>query len=252
MNLLSPLAQVGFVLDGSIANVTLERPQVGNALSASMVDGMNLALDQAAEAGARMIVLRGTGKHLCTGFDLSDLENCSDGDLLLRFVRVEQLLQKLYRSPVTSVALGSGRTYGAGADLFASCDRRIGLPDTKFAFPGSEFGLVLGSRRLAARIGNDAARRVLLKGDELGVEEAARLGLVTDICDEAALPGLLAEIATTASRLAPETVRALHDVTISRDDDADLAALVKSASLPGLKDRIVAYRSKVTAARKAG
>jgi hypothetical protein len=43
-----------------------------------------------------------------------------------------------------------------------------------------------------------------------------------------------------------------HDMTISRDDDADLAALVKSASRPGLKDRIVTYRSKVTAARKAG
>lgn len=58
------------------------------------------------------------------GFDLSDLEHATEGDLLLRFVRVEQMLDAVWRSPLLTVALASGRTWGAGADLFCSAERR--------------------------------------------------------------------------------------------------------------------------------
>lgn len=233
---------VSYELSETRANITLNRPEIGNALSAAMVEMLNAALNKALQDGARIIVFRGAGKHMCTGFDLADIESCTDGDLLLRFVRIEQLLQKIYRCPVVTVAIGSGRVYGAGADLFASCDRRIGLHGTSFAFPGSGFGLVLGTRRLAARIGNDTARRMLIAGSVISAAEATRVGLVTDPCEEANLAGVLARMATEASRLSARTIAALHAVTTLGDDDADLAALVNSASYPGLKDRINAYR----------
>lgn len=240
---------VSYELSETRANITLNRPQIGNALNAAMVDMLDAAIDKALRDGARIIVFRGTGKHLCTGFDLADIESSTDGDLLLRFVRIERLLQKIYRCPMVTVAIGSGRVYGAGADLFASCDRRIGLPGTSFAFPGSGFGLILGTRRLAARIGNDAARRMLIAGNVIPATEAARIGLVTDSCEEADLTSVLARIAADASRLSARTIADLHAVTTSRDDDADLAALVNSASYPGLKDRIDAYRHSVVQQR---
>jgi enoyl-CoA hydratase len=249
MNARSESPQVNMVVENGCARILLNRPQVGNALNPSMVDDLGRAVDGANEAGVRLIVFEGAGKHMCTGFDLSDLDSCSDGDLLLRFVRIEHLLKKIYCSPVMTAAIGSGRVYGAGADLFAACDRRVGFPDTSFAFPGSGFGLVLGTRRLAARIGNDVARRILLEGAELPVERAAQIGLVTDHCDNSKLQELLASIAAAASRLEPTTVAALRAKTISRDDDADLAALVNSASRPGLKERIAAYRQKAMSER---
>ena len=242
--------EVRLVIEDAWARISLNRPQVGNALGPSMVDELDRAVDRAHDAAARMIVFEGTGKHMCTGFDLSELDKCSDGDLLLRFVRIEHLLQKIYASPVVTVAIGSGRVYGAGADIFAACDRRIGLPDASFAFPGSGFGLILGTRRLAARIGHDTARRILLEGAELPVETAAEIGLVTDRCSVADAEDLLPRIAVTAARLDPITVAALHAKTISRDDDADLAALVKSASRPNLRERIEAYRQRTMATRK--
>ncbi len=149
--------QVHMVVENACARVLLNRPEVGNALNPSMVEELERAVDGANEAGVRLIVFQGAGKHMCTGFDLSDLDTCSDGDLLLRFVRIEYLLQKIYCGPVMTAAVGSGRVYGAGADLFAACDWRIGFPSASFAFPGSGFGLILGTRRLAARIGNDVA-----------------------------------------------------------------------------------------------
>jgi enoyl-CoA hydratase/carnithine racemase len=242
--------EVRLVIEDTWARISLNRPKVGNALGPSMVDELDRAVDRAHDAGARMIVFEGAGKHMCTGFDLSELDKCSDGDILLRFVCIEHLLQKIYASPVVTAAIGSGRVCGAGADIFAACDRRIGLPDASFAFPGSGFGLILGTRRLAARIGRETARRILLEGAELPVETAAEIGLVTDRCSVADVEDLLARMAVTAARLDPITVAALHTKTISRDDDADLAALVNSASRPNLKERIEAYRQRAMAARK--
>jgi enoyl-CoA hydratase/carnithine racemase len=241
---------ISLTFDQVGANITLNRPHIGNALNPDMVSALNTAFDEALQNGARLIIFRGSGKHMCTGFDLGDVETCTDGDLLLRFVRIEQLLQKIFRSPVMTVAIGSGRVYGAGADLFACCDRRIGLPEASFAFPGSGFGLVLGTRRLAERIGRDAARRMLIAGNVIPATEAAGVGLVTDFCDAADLGKLLMEIAAEASRLPAPTVAALHAVTSLSDDETDLAALVQSASYPGLKDRIKTYRQAI-APRKA-
>ncbi|MDI4232578.1 enoyl-CoA hydratase/isomerase family protein [Bradyrhizobium sp. Arg237L] len=240
---------VSYELSEASANITLNRPRVGKALSAAMVDMLDAAIERGLREGARIIVFRGAGKHMCTGFDLADIESSTDGDLLLRFVRIEQLLQKIYRCPLVTVAIGSGRVYGAGADLFTSCDRRISLPGTSFAFPGSGFGLILGARRLATRIGNDTARRILIAGRVIPASEAARLGLVTDLSEEADLASRVARLATKAVRLPARTVAALHSVTTSRDDDADLAALVNSASYPGLKDRITAYRQAIVQQR---
>ena len=130
--------------------LTLDRGDKGNALSADLVDALLDAIRAAHDsAQARALVLTGSGRHLCTGFDLSDLEHATEGDLLLRFVRVEQMLDAVWRSPLLTVALASGRTWGAGADLFCSAEQRWALPDATFRFPGAAFGLVLGTRRLA-------------------------------------------------------------------------------------------------------
>src|SRR5690606_24637337 len=106
-------------------HLVLDRPQVGNALSAELVEALLAALAQAhATPGLHTVLLRGNGRHFCTGFDLSALDAQSDGDLLHRFVRVETLLAALWHSPLRTVALAQGRTWGAGADLVAACESR--------------------------------------------------------------------------------------------------------------------------------
>ena len=61
---------VNYELQNGCANITLNRPAAGNALSSAMVDALDAAIDQALGAGARMMVFRGSGNHLCTGFAL--------------------------------------------------------------------------------------------------------------------------------------------------------------------------------------
>ncbi len=227
--------------DGAVTTLRLNNPARGNALSPALVEALAAALEAATRDGTRLVVLRGEGRHFCTGFDLSDLAELSDGDLLLRVVRIELLLQQLHAMPIATLAVGSGRTFGAGADLFAACDHRLALEGASFSFPGPAFGLALGTARLAARIGGTAARRLLLAGREVKAAEALALGLATQVmADPAAAIG---EAAVAAARLEAPTVALLHERTRGADDAADLAALVRSAARPGLRARIEAYRA---------
>jgi 1,4-dihydroxy-2-naphthoyl-CoA synthase len=224
-----------------VTTLTLQRPERGNALGPDLVEALISAAEAAmADPAVHTLVLRGAGRHLCTGLDLTDLATLSDGDLLLQLVRIETLLALLWHAPIRTVALAHGRTWGAGADLFAVCEQRLVHPDTTLRFPGAQFGIVLGTRRLAERIGVDAARALVLEGGELDAPEALALGLATQLGDTAA------ELA--APRPDAATARAIRSATRTDRRDADLAALVRSAARPGLQMRITAYRARLLAA----
>ncbi len=231
-----------------VITLTLQRLERGNALGPELVEGLIHAVEAAmADPAVHTLVLRGAGRHFCTGLDLTDLATLSDGDLLLRLVRIETLLALLWHAPIRTVALAHGRTWGAGADLFAVCEQRLVHPDTTLRFPGAQFGIVLGTRRLAERIGVDAARALVLEGGELDAPQALALGLATQRVDTGV---------DTASqiliRLAPPlpdsaTARAIRSATRADCRDTDLAALVRSAARPGLQLRITAYCARLLA-----
>lgn len=229
--------------------LVLSRPDRGNSLSDDLVDLLHSALDEAERNGTRLLVIEGAGRNFCTGFDLAGLEEASDGDLLARFVRIEQLLARVWSAPFATLAIAKGRTFGAGADLFAACSIRLALPDASFSFPGAAFGLVLGTRRLAVRIGRDAGLSAVTSGRVLDAQEGHALGLVTEIVAPEQLDQALAQAMQEATRLDAETVAALR---LAVGDtaavlDGDLAALVRSAARPGLGQRIITYRAMAQA-----
>lgn len=237
--------------DDGVAHLTLCRPDRGNALGPDLVDAALEALDRAVADGARMIVLRGAGRHFCTGFDLSGLADMSDGDLLLRIVRIETLLQAVHHAPVPTVALAHGATTGAGADLLAACQFRWALPGTRFAFPGAGFGLALGTGRLALRVGPDAARDLVGSGWRIDAEEAVTLGLVTRIVESDAVDAALADAVRAQTLDGPTTAR-IAALTIPDTRERDMANLVASAARPGLKARIERYVAALQERRAEG
>lgn len=224
-----------------VMTLVLDRPDLGNALGPAMVEALIAELEGvAADPSTHTLLLCTSGRHFCTGLDLSELATLSDGDLLLRLVRIETLLAMLWHAPVRTVAVARGRTWGAGADLFAACEHRVAGADTRFRFPGAQFGIVLGTRRLAERIGTDAARRLVLEGGELDAPRALAAGLVDSIASTADL---------AQPQVDPAAARAIRMATRADLRDADLAALVRSAAAPGLQVRISAYRARMLAAR---
>ena len=142
----------------------------------------------------------------------------------------------LFRSVV------QGSAVGAGADLVAACDHRIGTPDARLRFPGAAFGVVLGTRRLAGLVGGERAL-ALAAGESLTGTEAHWAGLLTASVPAARLED---ELERTLARsvhpaAARGVLRATRAVSGGYDADAALADLARSLAVPGLHSRIVRY-----------
>ena len=227
-----------------VATAWLDRPEKGNALSAAAVDELRAAIDAAiADPATHTLVLRGRGRHFCTGFDLSGLEGESDATLRARFVALEGLLQAVWHAPVRTIAVATGRAWGAGADLFASCDGRACTPEATLRFPGTAFGIVLGTRRLVELIGWDRARALVTEGATHDAGAALAAGLATDLVEgdiEAWLA--LRSAPPVADRV---TLAAIREATRLERRADDLASLDRSASRPGLVQRIDHYRKSL-------
>ena len=103
-----------------VCRLTINRPDRANAIDAELGDALLSALQGASEDGTRILILQAEGKHFSGGFDFSGCEASSEGDLLLRFVRIEQALQLLSHAPFASIALTHNAAFGAGADLVAA------------------------------------------------------------------------------------------------------------------------------------
>lgn len=224
-------------------HLRLNRPDKRNALDAELVEALHDALDRALASQAHSLVLTGEGKSFCAGFDFSGFEDSSEADLLWRFVRIEQLLDKLYASPMSTLAFAHGKNFGAGVDLMVSCQRRLATADATFRMPGLKFGLVLGTRRLAARIGSDAARSIQEVAATLAAPQALALKLVTAVVTPEQLDAETLQLRQSSLALEPAVRASLYQLLLDRDADRDLAALVRSVMRPGLKQRIEAYRA---------
>lgn len=226
-----------------VCQLILNRPERANAMGPALVEPMLACLETAAVDGTRILVLRGTGSNFCAGFDLSGYEVESDGDLSLRFIRIEQVFQLLSSAPFLSIACVNGAAYGAGADLVAACDYRIGVGSSRFRFPGYRFGVALGTRRLAAITGAAVAQDILISGRVIRDDEAMACGLLTHVLDADAADSEIDRLSKGMTALDDPSVRTL--VTNTRrpfgDADHDLAMLVRSVARPGLRERLGQY-----------
>ena len=237
-------------LRAGVVTVWFDRPDRGNALSAAAVESASAAIAAAImDPGVHTLVFRGRGKHFCTGFDLSDLEKETDATLRARFVNLEKLLQVVWHAPLRTVAFATGRAWGAGADLFASCDVRACTPDATFRFPGSAFGIILGTRRLVELIGWDRARPLVTEGSTVDAAGALAASLATDIVTGDPEEWL---VARGSAPVTDRTTFAAIRVACRPDHRAvDMATLDASALRPGLRQRIADYREALRS-RAAG
>ncbi len=226
---------------GAAHVLTLARPDKMNALSAELVEALIAALDQAEAADASLIVLKGEGRNFSAGFDFGNWQEQSEGDLLLRFVRIETLLQRLAASPCLTLGLAHGRNFGAGVDLFGACKWRVSAPDATFRMPGLKFGLVLGTRRYAALVGAERARTVLEQAATFTAEEALRDGFASRLAAPQDWTAIEREALDAASALSRASRIQLYAALSAETPDTDLARLVRSAAAPGLKERVAAY-----------
>lgn len=238
--------------DGEVLRVTLNRPQRANALNAQTVDAFLGVFEQPSFLeDVSALVISGAGANFCGGFDLAEIAAQSEGDIALRFLRVESLLQYIYHAPFTTIACAQGNVIGAGADIFAACHYRIGAPGTRFRLPGWRFGIALGTRRLRDRIGAREARELLAGDYTLSADEALEYSLVTHVEGVESWPSLVATLLHDSDKLSQPSLALLRDILVPDHRQADMNDLVASILRPrGLKSRLVEYIATVQPGRK--
>jgi enoyl-CoA hydratase/carnithine racemase len=227
--------------DGPVKRITLNRPEKRNALSLDLATELLRQAQRSEHDGTRLIVLRGAGKGFCAGFDLSEFPDCSAGDLLLHFVRIEQMLQAFAYASVDTLACVHGQTIGAGADLLMACRHRIGAADTQVMFPGARFGLVLGSRRLAECVGADMAQGLIGATHTIDAERAGKARLLNAVLPPEAWAAYEAQVLGHVLGTPPDARARVLRATRRDTREEDLHDLVQSASALDIKARLAAY-----------
>ncbi|MBM7852203.1 enoyl-CoA hydratase/carnithine racemase [Methylopila capsulata] len=233
---------IAITADGALRTLKIDRPKKANALDDLTVEALREAVVEASRS-ASPFALASDGKVFCGGFDFTDVENQSHGDLLKRFVDIEALLQAVAYAPVATIALVGGAAFGAGADLAAACTYRIASPNATFRFPGFRFGVALGTRRLLNLVGTDTARAILLENKTVTAEEALKLGLVTHVVEQSEFEATAAALLEAHRGLSAESTARILTFTTPDTRDADLADLVRSLAPSGLHERIARYRA---------
>jgi methylglutaconyl-CoA hydratase len=200
---------VHMTTDGRVRTLRLNRPDKRNALNAALVTALKDTLTEAAEADAvRVVRLTGNGSAFSAGADLASLrelraaspmENEEDSRHLA------ELFRQIYLHPLPVIAEVNGPAIGGGCGLAAVCDFSLVAADATLGFSEVRLGFVPAIVMVFVRrkLGEAAARDLLLRGRLVEAEEAAERGLVTravppaDLADEGA--ALAQEIATETS-----------------------------------------------------
>ncbi len=189
---------------GHVARLTLNRPAQRNALSQPLMAALHQALDAIeADHAIRVVVLAAAGPGFCAGHDLREVQALGRDGHEIVFAQCSALMLRLTTLRVPVIARVHGIATAAGCQLVATCDLAIAGAAARFATPGVNIGLFCSTPMVALSraVGRKAAMAMLLTGEPIGAEHAARVGLVNDAVPDAGLdPAVDALAARIASR----------------------------------------------------
>ena len=209
-------------LDGAVANLTLDRTDVFNALNEQIISEMAELLEWTAERSVgkagelnsadgspnlRALVIRSEGKHFCAGADINMMrdgggktpeENREDSE------RLDRLFHGLWSHPCFTIACVQGVALGGGAGLVACSDHVIAEPKTRIALSEAKLGIsaaVIGPY-VYRRLGSAGFRRLAMLASRIGSEEALRIGFVDEVAEspddmEGSVSRVISEVMTS-------------------------------------------------------
>jgi methylglutaconyl-CoA hydratase len=233
-----------------IATVILNRPERGNAFDQVMLDELGQELAAlAADETARIVVLRGSGRHFCTGADLAGRAAAAPAPAAAH-ASLRDVLAALDALPKPTLALVHGAAVGGGAAFAACCDAVIATEDAFFSIPEVRVGMPpLGVAPFLVRaIGHRQFRRYGLSGERIGAAEALRLGLAHQVCAADALEETWAGIADAFLHGAPGAIRTLKNAAAQYSSPVLTDALATPAphdsKTPEAQEGIASFREK--------
>ena len=234
-------------LDGAVANLTLDRTDVFNALNEQIISEIAHILEWTSERSVsktgellssdgtpnlRALVIRSEGKHFCAGADINMMrdgggktpeENREDSE------RLDRLFHGLWSHPCFTIACVQGVALGGGAGLVACSDHVIAEPRTRIALSEAKLGIsaaVIGPY-VYRRLGSAGFRRLAMLASRIGSEEALRIGFVDEVAGsaddmEVSVSRVISEVMTSGPLAVTSAKRMVAELDRWDDDDESL------------------------------
>jgi isohexenylglutaconyl-CoA hydratase len=224
--------------DGAVLHVTLNRPEVRNAMSLAMVRELIEVVKAAEQDGeTRVVVLRGAGGHFCAGADLKDMAGArarltEDPDAVMKVNAAFGELCIAYASAsLAVVAVLEGTVMGGGFGLACVTDVAIAAENTVFRLPETSLGVLPAQIApfLVERLGYAEAKRLAVTGSRIGAAEALQIRLVHEVQPADGLDAALARVVDDILHCAPGALAATKAL-VSRARWEQPASLVQDAA----------------------
>ncbi len=224
---------VQLAYDGRVATITLNRPEKRNAISFDLIDDLLRALDDVAKSEAIVLIVTGAGKAFCSGMDLDNLKSLlgrSAEQNLQDSRTMVQLFRSLYEFPKVTIAAVNGPAIAGGTGLALLCDFTLAVPEAKFGYTEVRIGFVpaIVSTFLLRQVGEKQARDLLLTGRLFEAEEAARMGLISEIVPAENLMAHARGLAALLMENSPSSLRATKQL-LTDHASAELEAQIEAA-----------------------
>lgn len=202
-------------VEGSVATVTLNRPDQRNRLTVEAMRNLAAAIRSAGDDDAvRVIVLTGSGSTFCSGADLSAAGFAADGPASSGPSVLVDALTAILDVPKPVIARVQGHVAGGGNGLVAACDLAVASADVRFAFSEVRVGVapaVISVVCLAVMHRRDA-QELLLTGERVDAARALRAGLLTSVVEADGLDAQVAALAAQIVAGGPEAVAHTKDL----------------------------------------
>lgn len=224
------VSEIAVSQDGAVLMVALNRPEVHNALTPTMIKELT-AVFQAIPEDVRVVVLTGNGRSFCAGADLSFMraaadytfaENVQDGEAIF------DLMLMVDQCPRPVIGRVNGAAIGGGVGLVSCCDIVVAVERAKFGFSEARLGIVPAviSPFVLGKIGANNARELFLTGERFDAEYARRIGLVNNVVAEAELDTAVNERVAQLLQAAPGAQAAAKELIrqVSHQPKEDMRA----------------------------
>ncbi len=251
---------VNYELNGSVATITMNRPDALNALSQQLMRDLKAAIEKAAEDKARAVVLTGAGRAFCAGGDLREMQEIGavhgkiEAFLDAPLKALHNVIRQIRKTPVPFIAAVNGVCAGAGVNFALACDIVIAAEDATFREAFVRIGLTPdcgGTFFLPRAIGEKLATEMFMTGDSIPADRAVQIGMINRVVPA---DQLISEAETFGAKLAAGPtaslgrIKRMMNATFSNDLNGQLemeaACQLESGRGADFKEGVDAFFAK--------
>ncbi len=233
---------IEFSVQGKIASISLNRPEVRNAFNGTMIEEFTKILDElnTSKEDIRGLIIKGKGKVFSAGADLNWMKsmiNYSYKKNVQDSEQLYQLFEKIYNLSMPVVTLVHGASIGGANGIIAASDIVLAENETQFRFSEVKIGLVPATIApfVVQRTGNPAAKYYMLTGSKFTSKEALRIGLINSAGSKESIDTELVLLIKEFQKNSPKAVRETKKL-LNKIDQYMFDATIRDISIEAISN----------------